>query len=106
MSPGQPPPSCRRRVTIVNPMGLHARPASMIQQRAGRHASEVMLTLVSAPEGAGGEPGARADAKQVLELMFLGAPQGSVVDVEASGPDAESAVADVATLIASGFGEG
>lgn len=100
-----PSPACRRRVTIVNRMGIHARPAAMIHQRASRFHAEVMLTLVSVPDGAGTEPGTRADAKQVLEIMFLGAPQGSVVDVEAAGPDAEAAVAEVAGLMAGGFGE-
>lgn len=99
------PQIARRRVELVNPQGLHARPAAQLVQQALRFPGEVALVLVSAPRGSSSPPGTRVDAKQMLELMFLGAPQGSVVDVEASGPDAQGVVTALAELIADGFGE-
>lgn len=98
-------PHARRRVLLANANGLHARPAALLAQAAQRFAAQVTLVLVSAPEGTGAEVGTRADAKQVLDLMFLGLATGSTVEIEAQGPDAETAVAAVGDLIQGGFGE-
>ena len=98
-----PPALVRRRVEVVNLQGLHARPAALLAQRARAFSCELALVLVAAPEGSGAEPGTRVDARNVLDLMFLAAPCGSVLDVEASGPDAEPAVEALAALFASGF---
>ena len=46
-----------------------------------------------------------ADGASMTELMMLGAGRGSVLHVEASGPDAAKAVDYLGGLIASGFGE-
>jgi phosphotransferase system HPr (HPr) family protein len=99
------PANFRRRVEVKNVQGLHARPAALLVQRARGFTSEVVLVLVAAPEGTGAEPGTRVDAKNVLDVMFLAAPCGTVLDVEASGPDAEAAVTTVAALFAQGFGD-
>lgn len=97
------PPHAVRRVAVVNKQGLHARPASMIVQRARGFAGDVTLLLVSAPDGSTAEPGTRVDAKNVLDVMFLGAPHGAEIDVEAVGPDAPRLVEELAALFASGF---
>jgi phosphocarrier protein NPr len=100
------PATFRRRVEVRNVQGLHARPAALLVQRARGFASDVVLVLVAAPEGTGAEPGTRVDAKNVLDVMFLAAPCGTVLDVEASGPDAERAAETVAALFADGFAGG
>lgn len=97
------PPQAVRRVAVVNKTGLHARPASMIVQRARGFEGDVALVLVSAPPGSGAEPGMRVDAKNVLDVMFLAAPQGAELDVEATGPEAARLVDELARLFASGF---
>jgi phosphotransferase system HPr (HPr) family protein len=100
------PAIARRRVEVQNAQGLHARPAALLVQRARGFASEVVLVLIAAPEGTGAEPGTRVDAKNVLDVMFLAAPCGTVLDVEASGPDAQRAAEALAALFADGFGGG
>jgi phosphocarrier protein len=40
-----------------------------------------------------------------MGLMMLAAGEGSTILVEVSGPDAESALAAISDLVASGFGE-
>jgi PTS hybrid protein len=45
------------------------------------------------------------DGASMTGLMTLGAEKGSVLHVEASGPDAERAVAYVEGLVKAGFGE-
>ena len=46
-----------------------------------------------------------ADGASMTELMMLGAGRGTVLHVEASGPDAAKAVEYLGGLITSGFGE-
>lgn len=98
-------PDARRRVRIVNAKGVHARPAAMLATRAKGFASELALVLVEVPEASGSEVGTRVDAKDVLEIMFLGAPAGACLEIEARGADAEAAVAALAALIDAGFEE-
>lgn len=98
-------PEARRRVRIVNAKGVHARPAAMLATRAKGFRADLQLTLVEVPEGGGAEAGTRVDAKDVLEIMFLGAPAGACLEIEARGEDAEAAVAALAALIDAGFEE-
>src|SRR3954447_16311300 len=83
------------RLTLVNPQGLHARPAAQIATAVGSMAAEA----------AGGGGGRRADASSSLELMTLGAGQGVEITVSAMGADAERAVAAVREMVESGVGE-
>ena len=84
-----------RDFTISNKLGLHARPSAQITQAASRHGSEVWIS----------KAGRRVNAKSIMGVMMLAAGQGSVLTVEADGPDEEEAVAAIGQLITSGFGE-
>lgn len=80
---------------IVNSRGLHARPATMLAKRAGRHKSVITI-----------RKGRReADAASVASLLMLVASQNSELTVMAKGDDAEAAVADILELIAGGFSD-
>lgn len=83
-------------VTIVNKLGLHARPSAKLSQTAGKFMADVWLT----------RNGRRVNAKSILGVMMLAAGQGSTLHLEAEGPDAEQAIAALRDLIGSGFGEG
>ncbi|MBO5924287.1 MAG: HPr family phosphocarrier protein [Lentisphaeria bacterium] len=87
------------KVKILNRLGLHARPASLIAQAAGRFAADISLT----PEG-----GNTADAKSILSLLMLGAPCGTELTLQINGHDAEEEAAAAETisgLFASKFDE-
>jgi phosphotransferase system HPr (HPr) family protein len=83
------------RLTLVNPQGLHARPAAQIATAVGGLSADVAVE-------AGGR---RADASSSLELMTLGAGQGVEITVSAVGADAAQAVAAVREMVEAGFGE-
>ncbi len=85
----------RRRVTIVNKLGLHARAAAKLVAEAGRFTAEVSLLKGTA----------RVNAKSILGVMMLAAAKGSEVEIEAEGADAEEAVAALEALIARRFDE-
>lgn len=84
-----------RDVVLTNKMGLHARPSTQIATTAGRFAADIQLE----------KGGLVVDAKSVLELLMLAAECGSTLTIRADGADADDAVAAVAGLIESRFGE-
>ncbi len=86
----------RIEATIVNRLGLHARPSAALTQTATRFRSEVWLT-----KGA-----RRVNGKSIMGVMMLAAARGATLVVEADGPDEDEALAALQALIASGFGEG
>jgi phosphocarrier protein HPr len=84
-----------RDFTINNKLGLHARPSAQITQVASRYFAEVWIS----------KNGRRVNAKSIMGVMMLAAGQGSVLTVDAEGPDEEMAVEAIGELIASGFDE-
>jgi phosphocarrier protein len=85
----------RAEVTVVNRLGLHARPSAKVTAAAGRFRAEVWLSRNTR----------KINAKSIMGVMMLAAARGSTLVVEAEGPDADQAVAALVELIGSGFGE-
>jgi phosphocarrier protein len=85
----------RRQAEVVNALGFHLRAATQFARLAQQFRADVKVCLGDA----------RADGKSILDLMTLAACGGAVVDLEASGADAEAALAALVALIACGFGE-
>jgi len=94
----------RRSVEVLNEAGLHARPAAVLAQCAQRFRADIALVLNSVPEDLGVEIGTSIDAKSVMEVLFLAAPQGTGLEIEATGPDAVEAVEALAAVFAERFG--
>lgn len=84
-----------REVTIVNQLGLHARAAAKLVHIAAAFASEVLVVRNNE----------EADAKSILGILLLAAPQGSRLTVRCSGRDEDQALQAVERLFADGFGE-
>ncbi len=80
-------------ITVSNPQGLHLRPAHSFAEAAAKY--ECSVDLVKGD--------IRADGKSVLSLLTLGASQGVVITLETNGPDADTALETLSTLITSGF---
>lgn len=80
---------------IKNKVGLHARPAAMFVQLANKFKSEIRVLKGSV----------NANAKSILNVLTLGAGQGSVIRLQAEGEDAESALKALEELVTSNFGE-
>jgi phosphotransferase system HPr (HPr) family protein len=80
---------------LPNPVGLHARPAAVLAAAAKTFSSQVNLIR-------GGD---KVNAKSLVAIMGLSTKQGDIVQVKAAGPDADKAVAALASLIAEGCGE-
>ena len=81
--------------TVVNSLGLHARPAAMIVQAANRFRSEILFE----------KDGLQINAKSIMGVLTLAAGKGATVVVICEGEDAPAALAALAKVFESGFGE-
>src|SRR3712207_966499 len=76
-------------ITIVNQLGLHARPAAEFVRCASQFQAEVFLA----------KDGQRFSASSMIEVLMADLSQGESARLEAIGPDAEAAVEALADLI-------
>jgi phosphotransferase system HPr (HPr) family protein len=84
-----------RVIVIQNAQGLHARPAEMFARLAQKFRSRIELVRETH----------RVEAKNIMELLTLGAAQGTELTLEADGDDAQEAVDALARLVESGFSD-
>ncbi|MBI2340364.1 MAG: HPr family phosphocarrier protein [Deltaproteobacteria bacterium] len=82
-------------VKIVNKLGMHARAAALFVKSANLFEAEIFVTKGKH----------RVNGKSIMGLLMLAAPCGSRITVEASGPDASSAIKRLVSLVAKGFNE-
>lgn len=82
-----------KQLTIINPEGLHARPAAMFVKTSNNYSSEVWVS----------KDGEQVNGKSILGVMMLAAEQGAVISVSADGEDAEAALAAIEALVSGGF---
>ena len=80
---------------IINRLGLHARAASRVVAVARRFESYIQLRHANQ----------QADAKSIMSVLLLAAPQGAQLEVALSGPDADAALLALGELFATRFGE-
>ena len=86
----------RCQVEIKNRLGLHARPAMKLFELIQTFRSTVVFRNKQNEE-------ARPDS--VLAMLMLDSEQGSFIEVEATGPDENSAIEAIISLFDSGFDE-
>lgn len=82
-------------VTVINPQGLHARPAEMFVKRASQFRSRIEVI----------KDGECVDGKSILGILTLFAVQGTQLSIRATGDDAPEALQALAELFAEGFAE-
>jgi phosphocarrier protein HPr len=83
--------------TLINAVGLHARPSVKLTQLAKSFVSSVEFALE--PEGPW------TDAKSPVRVMRVKAPKGATLHIRADGVDADTAVAALIDLINRKFDE-
>lgn len=82
-------------LTILNKLGLHARASAKLTRLAGQFESEIWLT----------RNGRKVNAKSIMGVMTLAASQGTMIDLEVSGPDELAAIEALRSLVNGYFGE-
>ncbi|MDB4040072.1 HPr family phosphocarrier protein [Methylophilaceae bacterium] len=86
----------KKKIKIINKLGLHARASSKLTQLACTFTSEVFLN----------KDGIKANAKSIMEVLMLAASKNTIILLEASGPDEKKAILDIEKLFVNYFGEG
>jgi phosphocarrier protein len=89
------PSRTAKELTIINRLGLHARPSAMFVKTASRFKCEVWVE----------KDGERVNGKSIMGLMMLAAGQGSKLLITCEGPDGEKALAEIEEIIRRKFDE-
>ena len=84
-----------KTLTVVNPSGLHLRPAGVLSQTSMKFKSDIIIEC--------GEK--RIIAKSVLNVMAAGIKTGTEITVICDGVDEAEALKTVTEAIESGLGE-
>lgn len=86
----------KKELTIINKLGLHARPAAQFVRLANRFDCEIWVE----------KDGEQVNGKSIMGLMMLAAGHGSKILVTTEGNQSEAAMEAVEELILSQFHEG
>lgn len=84
-----------RKVKIKNPLGLHARPATIIAKLLQNRKSAVFFTYRKET----------INARSIMSILMLAAPRNSQILITAEGEDAEETVISLVEVFENKFGE-
>ena len=79
------------KVKVVNPTGLHARPASLLVKEAAKYKSSITLT----------KNGKDYNVKSIMSVMAMGAAMGEELVLKVNGEDEDVAATTIKNLIES-----
>lgn len=83
------------KVTVLNKLGLHARPATKLTQKANEFLSSLKISN-----------GKReVNGKSIMGVMLMAASQGTELTLTADGTDENELLATIVELFAEKFGE-
>lgn len=78
-----------QNIKIIDPIGIHARPASSIVNAASKFSSDVSFKMNDKV----------ANAKSIINLMALGAKKDSSIEIIINGDDEELALTTIVELM-------
>jgi len=85
----------KKELVVQNRSGIHARVSTMIALRCKEFVSDIRLRHGKA----------MADCRSVLDLLSLGASNGTILHLEVTGDDAAEAVNAISALFEARFNE-
>ena len=88
-------PQLRKVCTVINRLGIHARPAALFVKVAGKFESNILVE----------KDGEQVNGKSIMGLMMLAAAQGAKLTLIAQGRDAEIALRELEQLFLQKFNE-
>ena len=86
----------KKKIKIINKLGLHARASSKLTQLACTFTSEIFLI----------KDENKVNAKSIMEVLMLAASKNTIILFEASGPDEKEAILSIEKLFVNYFEEG
>jgi phosphocarrier protein len=85
----------KKNCTVINRLGVHARPAALFVKVANKFESSVFVE----------KDGEQVNGKSIMGLMMLAAGQGSKLTLIVQGRDAEAAARELEQLFLQKFNE-
>jgi phosphocarrier protein len=85
----------KKDFTILNKLGIHARPAAQFVKIANRFQADIFVE----------RDGEEIDGKSIMGVMMLAAGHGSIITVTAEGTDENAAIDAIGDLIERKFEE-
>lgn len=85
------------KTTIVNRLGLHARPAMAFVEEASRYSAAITVHKSGDDEF--------VDGKSILQMLMLAGTCGTEIEITADGADEAAALEALVRLVESKFGE-
>ncbi len=80
---------------LIHAAGMHARPAVKLTKLAKKFQAQISIRASDAAEW--------TNAKSIAKVMALRAARDSIIEIKASGDDAQAAVAALVDLVATDF---
>ncbi|NLM84029.1 MAG: HPr family phosphocarrier protein [Clostridiales bacterium] len=84
-----------KKATVTNQVGLHARPATFLIQKANEFKCSIWIE----------KDDRKVNAKSLLGVLSLGVAKGATINIIGDGPDEVQAVETLCKLIESDFAE-
>ena len=84
-----------KMIKVINPLGLHARPAAKVVDCAARFTSDIRISYQNQ----------EIDAKSIMGLLMLGAAKGTSVTFQVDGNDETAAMEELTDLFGRRFDE-
>ncbi|MBM7570925.1 phosphocarrier protein HPr [Aquibacillus albus] len=84
-----------RKFTITDETGIHARPATLLVNKAGQYESHIEMEY----------NGKTVNLKSIMGVMSLGVPKGAEILVTVDGSDEEQAMQGIEETIKEQLGE-
>ena len=88
-------PTSTRELTILNRLGLHARPSAMFVKTCNRFKCDIWVE----------KDGEQVNGKSIMGLMMLAAGLGSKLKITCEGADSDKALVEIEALILRKFDE-
>ncbi|MBQ9047700.1 MAG: HPr family phosphocarrier protein [Solobacterium sp.] len=76
-------------VTVIDPVGLHARPATVAVNTASKCKSEIKISY----------KGRTVNMKSIMGVMSLGIPTGAEITITCEGDDEKTAAEQIETIL-------
>lgn len=84
-----------KNIVVNNKIGLHARPAALFVQTAGKFLSNIMVQ----------KGNRKINAKSIMGIMALGVSQGDEITIIADGEDEKEAIESLVDLLQNKLGK-
>jgi len=82
-------------IEVKNRLGIHARPAALIAQAAGKYKSDISIS----------RNGMEVNAKSIMGIMMIAAEQGSIITLQINGADEQQALEAIKNILKKIFEE-